>query len=66
MDEEKSEISLLIGYCPRQGGFPMQVADSSVGGGAWQFSHYALDAGNGFRWQPESDGAAAFGRPGSH
>jgi hypothetical protein len=30
MDEERSEISLLIGYCSRQGGFPMRVGDSSV------------------------------------
>ena len=32
-----SEISLLIGYCSRQGGFPMRVGDSSVGGEARQF-----------------------------
>jgi hypothetical protein len=37
MDEERSEISLLIGYCSRQGGFPMTVSDSSVGGEAGQF-----------------------------
>ena len=37
MNEEKSEISLLIGYLAHQGGFPMRVADSSVAGGASQF-----------------------------
>jgi hypothetical protein len=37
MVEEMSEISLLIGYCSRQGGFPMRVGDSSVGGEAGQF-----------------------------
>ena len=37
MDDEKSEISSLIGYCSPQGGFPMRVSDSSVGGGAGQF-----------------------------
>ena len=37
MDDEKSEISWLIGYCSPQGGFPMRVSDSSVGGGAGQF-----------------------------
>ena len=37
MDDEKSEISWLIGYCSRQGGFPMRVSDSAVGGGAGQF-----------------------------
>jgi hypothetical protein len=36
MDKERSEISLLIGYCSRQGGFPMKMADSSVAGGACQ------------------------------
>jgi predicted ArsR family transcriptional regulator len=37
VDDEKSEISSLIGYCSPQGGFPMRVSDSSVGGGAGQF-----------------------------
>ena len=37
MDDEKSEISSLIGYCSPQGGFPTRVSDSSVGGGAGKF-----------------------------
>jgi hypothetical protein len=37
MDEERSEISLLIGYFSRQDWLPMRVGDSSVGGEAGQF-----------------------------
>ena len=37
MDDEKSEISSLIGYCSPQGGSPMRVSDSLFGGGAGQF-----------------------------
>ncbi len=37
MDDKKSEISFLIGYCCLKGRFPMRVSDSSVGGGAGQF-----------------------------
>jgi predicted ArsR family transcriptional regulator len=37
VDDEKSEISSLIGYCSPRGGFPMRVSDSSVGGDAGQF-----------------------------
>jgi hypothetical protein len=37
MDDKKNETSLRIGYCWRQGGFPMRVGDSSVADGAYQF-----------------------------
>jgi hypothetical protein len=37
MNEERSEISLLIGYCSRQDGFPMRVGGSSIGGEAGQY-----------------------------
>jgi hypothetical protein len=37
MDDKMSETSLRIGYCWRQGGFPMTVSDSSVADGAYQF-----------------------------
>jgi hypothetical protein len=37
VDDERSEISSLIGYCSRRDGFPMTVSDRSVGGGAGQF-----------------------------